>query len=90
MATIATPNISPATAACPVLPQGALAITPNDANTFAAPVSVYVGGAGVVTCTPANGNADVAITMPAGSMVPFRVTAVKATGTTATLLVGVY
>jgi len=53
-------------------------------------VSVYVGGAGVVTCTPANGNADVAVTMPAGSVVPFRVAAVKATGTTATLLVAIY
>lgn len=51
---------------------------------------VYVGGAGVVTCTPSNGNADVAITMPAGAILPFRVSAVKATGTTATLLVAIY
>lgn len=50
---------------------------------------VYVGGAGVVTCSPANGNPDVAVTVPAGGYVPFRVTAVKATGTTATQLVGV-
>lgn len=90
MATIATPNITSATSACPVLPLGGQAITPSDADTFASPVTVYVGGAGVVTCTPANGNADVAVTVPAGQMVPFRVLAVKATGTTATLLVAVY
>lgn len=51
---------------------------------------MYVGGAGVVTCTPANGGTNVAITMPAGSIVPFRVSKVLATGTTATLLVAVY
>jgi hypothetical protein len=90
MAVIATPNNTQATSACPQLPDGAFAITPSDANTFAQPVSVYVGGAGAVVVTPANGNADVTITMPAGSMIPFRVVAVKATTTTATLLVGVY
>lgn len=51
---------------------------------------VYVGGAGVVTCTPSNGNADVAIAMLAGAVIPFRVAAVKSTGTTATLLVALY
>jgi hypothetical protein len=72
------------------LPDAAKVIVPSDADTFAQGVAVYVGGAGVVTCSPANGGADVAITMPAGSVVPFRVLAVKATGTTATLLIAVY
>lgn len=75
---------------CPILPSAALAVTPHDTNTFAAPVSIYVGGAGIVTCTPHAGGSDIAITMPAGSVVPFRVSAVKATGTTATLMVAVY
>jgi hypothetical protein len=75
---------------CPILPSAALAVTPSDADTFAAPVSIYVGGAGVVTCTPSAGGANVAITMPAGSVVPFRVSKVLATGTTATLMVAVY
>ena len=75
---------------CPVLPSAALAVTPHDTNTFQCPVSIFVGGAGVVTCTPSSGGADVAITMPAGSVVPFRVSAVKATGTTATLMVAMY
>lgn len=89
MATIACPNQG-SVGECPILPSAALAVTPSDANTFAAPVSIYVGGAGIVTCTPSAGGSDIAITMPAGSVVPFRVSAVKATGTTATLMVAVY
>lgn len=90
MATVALGVITTASSQCPVLPDGAKAITPSDVDTFAGSVAVYVGGAGIVTCSPANGGADVAITMPAGSMVPFRVLAVKAAGTTATLMVAVY
>ncbi len=90
MATIATPNITAVSPSCPALPNGALAVTPSDTDTFAVPVSIYVGGAGIVTCTPVNGNAAVAITMAAGSVIPFRVSAVKATGATATLMVAVY
>lgn len=90
MATIALGVITTASPQCPVLPDGAKAIVPADADTFAGAVAVFVGGAGVVTCSPANGGADVAITMPAGGIIPFRVVAVKATGTTATLMVAVY
>jgi hypothetical protein len=90
MATTALGVITTASSQCPVLPDGAQAITPSDANIFAGAVAVYVGGAGIVTCSPANGSADVAVTMPAGSIVPFRVLAVKATGTTATLMVAIY
>lgn len=90
MAVVTTPNPTTASPQCPVLPDAAKAITPSDVDTFAQGVTVFVGGAGIVTCTPSNGNADVAITMPAGSIVPFRVSAVKATGTTATLMVAVY
>lgn len=90
MAVIAFPAPTVASPQCPVLPDGGKAITPSDANTFAQPVAVYVGGAGTITVTPANLQADVILAMPAGSIVPFRVVAVKATGTTATLLVAVY
>lgn len=90
MATVAMANPTTASPQCPVLPDAAKAITPSDTDTFAQPVAVFVGGAGVVVCTPANGASDVSITMPAGSIVPFRVLAVKATSTTATLLVAVY
>lgn len=74
----------------PTIPGGGAAITPADANVFNPAVVVYVGGAGVVTCTPANGGSDVAVTVPAGGYVPFRCSAVKATGTTATLMVAVF
>ncbi|WP_332823567.1 spike base protein, RCAP_Rcc01079 family [Stutzerimonas kunmingensis] len=90
MATIDLGYLTSATAACPVKQDGGKAITKSDTDIFSAPVAVYVGGAGVVTCTPANGGADVAVTVPAGGMVPFRVLAVKSTGTTATLMVAVY
>lgn len=90
MAVIAFPAPTVASPQCPVLPDGGKAITPSDADTFAQPVAVYVGGAGTITVTPANLQADVTLTMPAGSIVPFRVVAVKATGTAATLLVAVY
>lgn len=90
MAVIAFPAPTTVSPQSPCLPDGAKAITPSDVDTFQQPVSVYVGGAGTVTCTPANLQADVVITMAAGSVIPFRVVAVKATGTTATLLVGVY
>lgn len=90
MAVISFPSPSAAHASRPTLAQAGKAITASDADTYAMPVEIYVGGAGVVTCSPANGNADVAVTVPAGGKVPFKVVAVKATGTTATLLVAVY
>ena len=89
MATISTPNPTPFNAK-PGIYDSAIAVTPNDANVFAQPVAIYVGGAGIVTCTPISGGADVAVTVPAGGTVPFRAAAVKATGTTATLMVAVY
>lgn len=90
MAVVSLGVITKASNQCPVLPDGGKAITPSDVDTFQGSVAVYVGGAGIVTCSPANGGADVAITMPAGGIVPFRVLAVKATGTTATLMVAVF
>lgn len=90
MATVPFPNPTTASPQCPVLPDGAKGITPSDADTFAQPVAVYVGGAGTVTITPANQGADQVFTMPAGSIVPARAVAVKSTGTTATLLVAIY
>lgn len=90
MAKINCPNLTTTGPAMPHLPDGALAVTPSDADTFAAPVTIYVGGAGSVVASPANGNADVTVVATAGSTLPFRVLAVKATGTTATSMVAVY
>lgn len=69
------------------VPQSALAVTKSDTDTFSHPVEIFVGGAGTVTVTPASGQTAVSFTVPAGGKVPVLVTAVKSTGTAATLLV---
>lgn len=93
MAVVTTPNDTNDSSTD--FPDGmAKAITPNDADTFASPVRVYVGGAGNVAVRPWNSGASgaaVTFTAPAvGSMLPVRVIAVLATGTTATNLVACY
>jgi hypothetical protein len=57
MATVALPSPTTISPTVPGLPDGAKAVTPSDADIFAQPVAIYVGGAGVVTCVPANGGA---------------------------------
>lgn len=49
---------------------------------------IYVGGTGNITYTPADGGADVLISaIPVGTQLPIKATRIKATGTTATLIV---
>lgn len=57
---------------------------------FAQARTVYAGGAGAVVVTPAAGGGDVTFTVPAGGVIPVRVSAVKNSGTTATLLVATW
>ena len=66
---------------------GAKAITPSDTadNTFSA---IYVGGAGSVTVVMESGDTVLFTAPPVGTILPIRVKKVNATGTTATLLVG--
>lgn len=90
MAVISFNNSTSFTPSCPSLPGSAKAITAADADTYNRAVMVFCGGAGTVTCTPANGSTDVVFTVPAGAMLPIKVIAIKATGTTATGLVAVY
>lgn len=92
---MATVTFSPSSSVnnfTPIRPNNGAAITPSDADVFSQGVEVYVGGAGVVTCTPAGASqaTTVAVTVPAGGHVPFKVSAVKATGTTATLLIALF
>jgi hypothetical protein len=69
----------------------AIAITPSDANVFQYPVRVWVGGAGTLAVQAANNpGTTVTFTVAANTYLPLYVVAVMATGTTATLLVGVY
>jgi hypothetical protein len=73
----------------------ARAITPHDSTNIVQPGAhrhtdaVYVGGAGVVQAVFPDGTA-VAFTAVAGQILPIGVIRVNATGTTATLLVGLY
>jgi hypothetical protein len=91
MATIDTPHASNLIDALPGFPGAALAITPSDDDTFAKPVTVYVGGDGDVAILPANGGEAVTfVGLVAGSVVPCRAIGVLGTGTTATNLVAVY
>lgn len=91
-AVIGFPTATPTgDAGVPFFPDGAKAITPNNADTFNRCVTVYVGVAGNVAVTPCNSQANVTVTgLAAGSTIPFRVRAVLSTGTTASALVGIY
>lgn len=67
----------------------AAAVTPNDGADLAWPTrSLYVGGAGNISVDMADsGSAVVFNGVPAGTFMPLRVKRVRATGTTATLIV---
>jgi hypothetical protein len=73
--------------------RNAVAITPHDTNPsiIGSPVGVYVGGAGAITCTLSGGSADVVFAaVPVGAVLDVELSAVKATGTTATNLLALY
>lgn len=74
----------------PWYPSGAKDITASDVDTFERAVVVCADGAGNIVATPANGQADITWTLTSEGCLPFKATAVKATGTTATGLLGVY
>lgn len=65
------------------------AITPHNTNPLAVtPRAIYVGGAGNIVITGLDGADFTLVAVPAGSIIPVMPLAVKATGTTATNLVG--
>jgi hypothetical protein len=69
----------------------AFAITPHDTNELAQDTrAIYVGGAGDVSVIMQDGSSVVFSGCPAGLLLPIRCTMVKATGTTATLLLGLW
>lgn len=69
----------------------ATAVTPSDSADLAFNSrALYVGGAGNLVVTMAGGG-DVTFTaVPAGSILPIRVSRVKATSTTATSIINLY
>jgi hypothetical protein len=74
----------------PMYPGGAVAITPSDTVNFSTPSVVYVGGAGTVKVTTAQGDDVTFVGVNSGSVIPVQVLRVWATGLTASSLVRVY
>jgi hypothetical protein len=65
------------------------AVTPSDATPFTTMARrLYVGGAGNVTLITAAGTTLLLTGVLAGSILPIQCSQVKATGTTATLIIG--
>jgi hypothetical protein len=67
----------------------AFAITPDDAAELAKlPKAVMAGSSGSLRLRAVDSPADVTVTVQAGQLVPIRARYVRATGTTATGIVG--
>lgn len=64
----------------------AAAVTPSDAAKVRPTVGLYVGGAGDVAVVFVSGDTATFSAVPAGTVLPVEVVQVKATGTTATLI----
>ncbi len=69
----------------------ATAVTPHDTNAIVRCRALWVGGAGNITLRTNDGNADVLFSnIPAGSVLPVGAKYIRATGTTAALIVALY
>lgn len=91
MATITLTNPSNTSQVVPQLPTGCIVVTPADADVFSVPVTILIGGtAGNINVTPANGGSNVTVAVAANSILPFMVTAVYSTSTTATPIYAIY
>lgn len=72
-------------------PTGAFAVTPNDGADLPRPVrGLSVAGDGTVVIDDLEGNTAVSLYLVAGAIFPQRCRRVRATGTTATGIVGHY
>lgn len=70
----------------------AMAVVPHDGQALAdIPKALFVGGGGNVVVRGVAGGGDVTfVGLAAGSVLPFRASHVRATGTTATHIVALY
>jgi hypothetical protein len=68
----------------------AVEITPADSDLSTDLRGFYVGVTGNVTVMTSGGNTVLFVAVPAGSIMPIRCKQVRATGTTATSIVGLY
>jgi hypothetical protein len=71
-------------------PGGAVAVTPSDSANLANPSVVYVGAAGNVKVTTAQGDVVTFVGLLPGAIIPVQVLRVWSTDTTATSLVAIY
>lgn len=67
------------------------AVTPNDSTVLSVTSAVWVGGAGNLAVVFEDGGSAVTLTgVPAGTLLPIRVTKVMSTNTTATSITALY
>jgi hypothetical protein len=72
-------------------PEHAIAISPDDTSELSQPTrALYVGGGGNLRVTLLGGSTVSFANVPAGSMIPLRVTRVFATNTTASDILGLW
>ena len=74
----------------PMFPGGAALVTTSDTVNLPNPSVIYVGGAGAVQVTTANGDVVLFSGLAAGSVIPVQVIRVWTTGLTASLLIRIY
>ena len=67
-----------------------VAVTPSDSTTLTTSRALYVGGAGDVAALTVGGDSVTFVAVPAGTVLPIRVTKVLATGTTATSILALW
>lgn len=65
-------------------------VTPSDSTVLTGVRALWVGGAGTVNIVAVDDTSAVSLTVPAGTLLPIFVKQVRATGTSATLLVALY
>lgn len=74
----------------PMYPEDAAAVSPSDTVDLPQFSVIYVGGAGNVKVTTAQGTAVTFTGVNAGTVIPVRVRRVWSTGTTATSMTAVF
>ncbi|CAB4134638.1 hypothetical protein UFOVP274_13 [uncultured Caudovirales phage] len=74
----------------PMYPGGAAVVTPSDTVNFNTPSIVYVGGAGNVQVTTAQGDQVTFSGLQAGQVIPVQVLRVWSASTTATNMIRIY
>jgi hypothetical protein len=74
----------------PMYPGDAAAVTPSDTVNFSTPSVVWIGTAGNVKVTTAQGSDVVFTSVPGGTVLPVQVLRVWATGTVATNIVRIF